>query len=253
MNWQAVIGIGAGGGVVATSALWAYANSEVHKVDAVMVEPPSLVSIILPTYMEERYVEGALYSITNQNIVKAFRDKFEIIVVDSHSTDRTVEIAGRYADRVILAPKGLLTARTLAIERSNGDIVMAVNADSYYAPNFANILLRHFNDKNVVGVSGTRIHQGLTGPLTVLFYTLHPKPIMLGSNSAFLKSTFYKIGGWNLNIDQSKTSELQPEEEERFAKRLAQIGKVVFEPKAPAFTSSRRLYRELEPDHTSFA
>jgi glycosyltransferase involved in cell wall biosynthesis len=244
--------IAAGGGIIAMGGVWAYINSEVHAVNAPVIEPTGLVSVIMPTYNEEDYVERGLRSIVNQNIIRAYREKFELIVVDSQSVDKTVEIAEKYADKVINAPIGLLTARTTAIKQSRGDIILAVNADTYYPPNFANILLRNFRRNGVVGVSGIRIHEGPLAPLTILFYLLHSKLIMLGTNSAFLKSAFYEVGGWNLNIDQSNAIELQLEEEEIFARRLSQVGEVVFDPKAPAFTSPRRLYGKLKLNGTTF-
>ncbi|MFT5216703.1 MAG: glycosyltransferase involved in cell wall biosynthesis [Glaciecola sp.] len=52
----------------------------------------SRLTVIIPTYNEEHYIEDCLFSVQ-------FAD--EIIVIDSFSTDKTVEIANRYDCKVI--------------------------------------------------------------------------------------------------------------------------------------------------------
>ena len=50
------------------------------------------ISVIIPTYNEEKYVGTCLRSLSNQD----YQGKYEIIISDGSSTDRTVEIARRY-------------------------------------------------------------------------------------------------------------------------------------------------------------
>ncbi len=49
-----------------------------------------MISIVVPTYNEEKNIERCLKALTNQTIP---RDQIEIIVVDGNSHDRTREIA----------------------------------------------------------------------------------------------------------------------------------------------------------------
>jgi hypothetical protein len=58
------------------------------------------VSVIVPTWNEETYVQKCLRSLTDQTGSKPL----EIIVVDGGSTDRTVEIAEEFTDRVLVEP-----------------------------------------------------------------------------------------------------------------------------------------------------
>jgi len=54
------------------------------------------VSVIIPAYNEEKFIEQCLLSVRNQTY-----KQFELIVVDDGSKDRTVEISKKYADLII--------------------------------------------------------------------------------------------------------------------------------------------------------
>jgi len=59
----------------------------------------------------------------------------EIVVVDSESTDRTVEIARRYTDRVIVRPwPGFVAQKNFALEQATGDWILSVDADERCTP-----------------------------------------------------------------------------------------------------------------------
>jgi len=71
-----------------------------------------MISVVIPTYNEEKNIERCLRALEEQTIP---REDFEIIVVDGQSSDRTIEIAQRYADRVIQqVSEGVGGARTTA-------------------------------------------------------------------------------------------------------------------------------------------
>ena len=59
-----------------------------------VVQPPAGVSLCMIVKNEERFLEACLES------VKDYVD--EINIVDTGSTDRTLEIARRYTDRIVL-------------------------------------------------------------------------------------------------------------------------------------------------------
>ncbi len=82
-----------------------------------------MLSIVIPTYNEENYIEFLLRSIQAQT----FTD-YEIIVADAKSTDHTREIAARYGARVI---DGGMPAvgRNRGATAANGDILLFLDAD----------------------------------------------------------------------------------------------------------------------------
>lgn len=70
---------------------------------------------------EERTIEACLDSLS-------FCE--EIVVVDSGSTDRTLEIARRYSDRVVEQPfLGYVKQKNLALDQASHDWVVALDAD----------------------------------------------------------------------------------------------------------------------------
>ena len=58
--------------------------------------PPPLVSIIVRTKNEERWIDHCLSTIATQSI-----KDYEIILVDNKSNDNSVNIAKKYTDKII--------------------------------------------------------------------------------------------------------------------------------------------------------
>lgn len=77
------------------------------------------ISVIVPIYKVEKYIDACLRSIQNQT----FRD-FEVILVNDGTPDKSIEIAKKYIEtdsRFILFNKengGLSNARNYGIERA---------------------------------------------------------------------------------------------------------------------------------------
>lgn len=88
-------------------------------------------SIIIPTYNVEKYIERCLKSITAQTF-----NSYEVIIVDTSSEDRTVEIANKYISNNIklinrkdnAGPGG---ARNLGLDEAIGEYILFVDADDY--------------------------------------------------------------------------------------------------------------------------
>lgn len=212
--------------------------------DHPLVEPVGNVSIVMPTYNEESNISMALGSLSEQTVVKKFPEKFETIIVDSNSEDATVDIANNFGAKVYeIEEKGILTARSFGIEKAKGDIIVSTNADTYYPKEWLGNVLYHFNDPRVVGVNSPALYLGndIEVKLANLAMRLYRpmENIMSGRGSAFRKDAYYMAGGFNLDINQLDSAELQPEEEIYFRKRLEKFGEVVFE-FTPVFTQFRR-------------
>lgn len=96
--------------------------------------PPTLrLTALVPTLNEERRIEACLTSL-------AFCD--EIVLVDSGSTDRTVELARRYTDRVFVRPwSGSNSQKDFARRQARGRWVLSVDADEVVTPALRDELL----------------------------------------------------------------------------------------------------------------
>ena len=84
------------------------------------------LSVVIITYNEEANIGRTL-----ESVMPLVRDgKGEIIIVDSGSTDRTVEIARAFGAKVFVEPwKGYAAQKNSAIEKATGDWILSLDAD----------------------------------------------------------------------------------------------------------------------------
>jgi len=220
-----------------------------------LTEPPT-TTILMPTYNEAPWIKATLESLEKQNVRVAYPERFELIVVDSASSDGTREIAANYADKVIITPRGKLTSITVGIREAKGDVIVAVDGDCRYYVNFLNLLLRHFEDSSVVAVSGSEL---ITHPWNYTLYSvilewilMSVNPRMMGRGSAYSKEGFYQVGGFNLSIDQFNLWKMVEEEEFHFQRKLRTVGRYVHDLQATVFTTPRRMVCVLGGKYKQF-
>ena len=95
----------------------------------------SRISIVVPVYNIERYIERCIESLINQT----YRN-IEIILVDDGSSDASGGICDRYAgrdSRIRVIHKengGLVSARTAGAMQASGDYVCSVDGDDWIEP-----------------------------------------------------------------------------------------------------------------------
>lgn len=109
------------------------------------------VSVIVPNYNHARYLPARLDSIFNQT----FRD-FEVILLDDASTDDSMEILGRYADRADVRivrneqNSGSSFRQWLkGIDLANADVIWIAESDDVSDPRFLETLLPAFSNPDV--------------------------------------------------------------------------------------------------------
>ncbi len=96
-----------------------------------------LVSVIMPLYNAEAYVEAAIHSV----LASSFRS-LEVVVVDDGSTDGSAKVVETLAEtdrRIRLlhqANAGPCRARNVAVDASRGRYILPVDADDLLAPSF---------------------------------------------------------------------------------------------------------------------
>jgi glycosyltransferase involved in cell wall biosynthesis len=234
---------------LSTVGLYKFMTARVFDREDRVFEPPYFTSIVMCSLNEEAFIERALQSLEDQNVLIENPRSFERIVIDSHSEDETVRIAEDYGWKVYQAPLGKLNARHLGMQKAKGEVVVSVDCDSFYPPNWLNLVLRHFNHLSVVGVTGPRLAHPeeslLNTGLSVWFSLVELSPIgglrLNANNCAFYKYAYCEAGGFNLSINQQNPHEMVREEEIGFALKLRRVGRLDVDLEAAILTSGRRL------------
>lgn len=105
------------------------------------------VSVVIPVYNVEKYIDRCLKSVIGQTYAN-----LEIIVVDDGSTDQSGKIADKYREldqRVIVIHKknaGLSSARNAGMEYISGEFTIFVDSDDYLEQNAIEKLTKHMED-----------------------------------------------------------------------------------------------------------
>lgn len=105
------------------------------------------LSIIIPVYNGEEYLERCLKSIVTQ-----LNDKTEVIIVDDGSTDKSKNIYTKFTEKyhnVFAYFKnngGVSSARNLGIRKSKGKYLTFIDGDDFVSDNFIERLLREIKD-----------------------------------------------------------------------------------------------------------
>jgi len=108
------------------------------------------VSILVPLYNQERYIDACLSSIYNQTY-----KNLEIVIVNDGSTDRSPLMAKEWASRdsrikvVDKQNEGLTYARRDGYREATGDYIAFVDSDDMLTTRAIEILVHHMLDKNV--------------------------------------------------------------------------------------------------------
>ena len=119
-----------------------------------------LVSIIIPIYNVEKYLDRCIKSIVNQSY-----ENLEIILVDDGSKDNCPSLCDKWAkidDRIIVIHKengGLSDARNAGIEIANGNYLSFIDSDDYVHKDFIKVLyelcIKYNSDISMCGVFET--------------------------------------------------------------------------------------------------
>ena len=103
-------------------------------------DAPVRLSLIVPTYNESRNLEELLRQLTAV-LEPPLSGKYEIVVVDDDSPDRTWEIAMRVAERLPMVrvmrrrgEKGLSTAVIRGWQAARGEVLAVIDADLQHPP-----------------------------------------------------------------------------------------------------------------------
>lgn len=172
-------------------------------------------SVLVPCYNEELTLTNCIESLINQTY-----KKFEIIIIDDGSKDKTFDIANQlksnYSNINIEVFKkengGKASALNFGIEKAKGDIIVSLDADSIFLENTLSQISQAFLDKNLVAVCGNvkisnrdkiltkcQAMEYITG-LNIqrrAFAFLNAIHVVAGAIGAFRKDKVIEVGGYS--------------------------------------------------------
>jgi len=185
------------------------------------------VSIVIPTLNEEERIAETLKPV----------GKYEVILVDGGSKDKTVEIAERLGVKAFEC-KGLniSQARNFGSFRSNGDILIQLDADTIIRNGAIKAIISSLKNPRVVGgtcrlfpYDGEWYHKLYYCFVNLCLFALSfiPSSARLLVNGSIL----FRVGGyWNNEVS----------DDQYISRCLANVGKFVFLNGITVYTSARR-------------
>ncbi|GAX86858.1 conserved hypothetical protein [Lebetimonas natsushimae] len=118
------------------------------------------ISIIIPIYNEEKYIAKCLDSIIDSDFDK---EKFEVLLVDGGSSDKTVEIIKEYQKKypffkLLHNPKKIVPiAMNIGIKNAKGEYIIRLDAHSIYPKDYFKKLIYYHKKLNADNVGGVVI------------------------------------------------------------------------------------------------
>lgn len=198
------------------------------------------ISVVIPAYNEEDWIELPLKSLANQN----FEGKYEIVVVDNASTDDTSKIAKDFGVKVVEeSQKGYTRACQTGFDAAKYPIIAVTDADTIVSQNWLKVISNTFSQPKVIGAYGPITFHDANGYLNWLakygftaflrINSILGKPHFDGFNMAVSKEAFKEVGGFNLSMKSASDVDL--------SQRLKNHGKIVYNKDMTVKTSARRL------------
>lgn len=198
-----------------------------------------MLSIIIPTFNEEKYLPILLKSITRQD----FKD-YEIIIADANSGDKTLDIAKKYNCKIVvggLPAKG----RNEGAKAAKGDALLFLDADVVLPQNFFKKALFEFSDQKINFGAFILLPYPKNKVSYFFFNNFYNKqttffekfsPHAAGAAILIKKEIFEKLNGYDETVKLAEDHDL--------AKRAKKITKFKFLKSTKVFVSDRRFRQD---------
>lgn len=178
-----------------------------------------LISIIIPIFNVDKYVEKTIKSLINQTYLN-----IEILLINDGSTDMSGDICNEYAEKYNKIRvfhqnnKGVSSARNLGIDNARGKYIIFVDGDDYVEPNYSSSLydsiiedkadmavqmyFNYYNEKKMVRNIEENINKNMTGLEFIDFQ-------ILGGKDTTIYAKIYKkqiLDKYNIRFNESITN-----------------------------------------------
>lgn len=119
-----------------------------------------MISVIVPVYNVEKYLEECLDSIQNQTF-----SNIEIILVNDGSTDNSKEICKKYCEQdnrfklINQTNQGQSVARNTGVAASKGEFIAFVDSDDIIRQDYLEVLIRYMSEEVDIVESQFTVHK----------------------------------------------------------------------------------------------
>ena len=190
-------------------------------------------SIIIPAYNEEKSISRCLDSVAQQTLSK---EKYEIIVVNNNSRDRTKIIAQKHpVSAVDEIKQGYIYALRRGCQEAKGKILVFTDADTVVPKDWLTKYQKIYQNPEIVCAGGPyQLHPKiplsfLIEPSLRIFGTI--TKIAFGCNFSIRHQAYQKLKGFNAQINFHADIDL--------ILRAKRLGKTAFLADNPVITSNR--------------
>jgi cellulose synthase/poly-beta-1,6-N-acetylglucosamine synthase-like glycosyltransferase len=139
------------------------------------------------------------------------KDRYEIIVVDDHSSDESARIVREFSQiydnlRLLnqkIGKKGPAAARNLGIKQAKGEFIASTDSDEMMFSEWLNELLPYFSDSNIAAVGALLkeshpLDSGISPKIqSILINPLDKPSTVAAGNVVYRKKILQEIGGFN--------------------------------------------------------
>ncbi len=207
------------------------------------------VSVVIPAFNEEKYIGDTLNSLLKSE--QQTHITYEVILVDNNSSDKTQEVAQKFATGMNLRiikefSQGRGAARSRGFLEAKGDIILSADADTIFHKNWIEELTRSIKGDVVAVSTSCKIVDSSSlnnaafnfiQPILMILYRIFFGHFWLsGFSFGILKSVYEKSGGFDPS--------LQGQEDIDLSFRVAKLGKIKFINK-PVIFSGRRFKKGI--------
>jgi len=193
-----------------------------------------LVSVIIPTKNEAKYIEKLLLSLKNQT-----HPHIETIVVDDLSEDKTAEVASKHADRVIVKKTNIAQAKNLGAKNASGEVLIFLDADTMLSANWIERALINLKSHDSVVGRIIPIEKNINAKFFGLLYdaalnlTGLTRRINIGGTPIAMKKDFFEsLNGFREDFTSCEDID--------FLKKIKATGKLKIDRSMQSFMTMRR-------------
>lgn len=196
------------------------------------------ISVIIPTFQEEKYIEKIL------SRLKKVSTPIEIVVVDGGSQDNTVKTAKHFTKKVYVTHKrGIAHGKNIGAEHASGDILIFLDTDVIFPMDFVEKTMRVFGDADVIGAT-CKIMPSEAEPGSMAFFYFYNQMLKIMTKfRPHARGEFFAVRKEGFKYAHGFDETLPCLEDHELAVRLGKLGRFAFISDLTVYESMRRFKR----------